>query len=199
MKRFLRWMLHLLTLLSLLLCLATVSTWIRSYFAFSELFQARHCRMVDQKNLRYSIYMLYLSKGAFEYGNAWYDISDVPLIQSLLPTGTSSWQFSHSDDGGVLYISAPAGSIAGIAIAFTLPSPIRGQVAQVDARLPYWVLFATFSFLPIIWIGRFIRQRARDQLKAGGCCLRCGYDLRATPDKCPECGNIPTKTKAISI
>jgi hypothetical protein len=178
--------------LSLLFCLAIAATWIRSYFSFSEQLEARHYRMVGQA-LRYSTFQLYLSKGAFQYGNAWYDISDARLINAMFPTGKSSWQFSCINLGGVLYFPPPNGSIAGTAFSYTPALATKGHVAQIDARVPYWVLVTPLSFLPILWIARFRRERARDRLNPSEFCIGCGYDLRATPDQCPECGVIPQK------
>lgn len=56
--------------------------------------------------------------------------------------------------------------------------------------VPIWLTVGALALLPIrgIW-GRGLRRSRRD-----GVCLTCGYDLRATPDRCPECGSpIPAE------
>ena len=60
---------------------------------------------------------------------------------------------------------------------------IRDDV--LDVTVPYWSL-ATACLVPLaILLAKGMRRRKR--LRAG-LCVRCGYDLRATADQCPECG-----------
>jgi hypothetical protein len=56
------------------------------------------------------------------------------------------------------------------------------------ARWP-WIIIGAMTVIAILFARRTIVRRHR-RIRAG-CCTRCGYDLRATPARCPECG-LPT-------
>ena len=59
--------------------------------------------------------------------------------------------------------------------------------------VPMWASCLATAGLPLAWVS--IRLRAARQAGAG-LCPRCGYDLRATPDRCPECGTQVGATDA---
>lgn len=40
---------------------------------------------------------------------------------------------------------------------------------------------------------RVVRADIRTMRRDRGQCEKCGYDIRATPNRCPECGTIPLK------
>ena len=50
---------------------------------------------------------------------------------------------------------------------------------------PTWIVSASAGLFAGGLLVSRARRRHRDQ---PGRCARCGYDLRATPDRCPECG-----------
>jgi hypothetical protein len=53
-------------------------------------------------------------------------------------------------------------------------------------KLPYWMVLPVFFLDPLLWTWRWLRKQVHRPRP--GHCHNCGYDLRATPYRCPECG-----------
>jgi len=75
-------------------------------------------------------------------------------------------------------------------IATTKSGALAGGGKHTFAVLPDWALLVLLVMLPGIAIVK-ARRRRKDARTANGLCPVCHYDLRATPDRCPECGTVP--------
>jgi len=64
------------------------------------------------------------------------------------------------------------------------------SASQYHLLVPYYGPALVLAILPLFWAIRRIK-RAKP-----GYCVVCGYDLRATPERCPECGTAMAKAEA---
>ena len=62
--------------------------------------------------------------------------------------------------------------------------------------IPYWAMVALTGTPSFAWNFRAIRRSAR---RRRGLCGGCGYDLRATNERCPECGEMVPRRRRESI
>jgi predicted amidophosphoribosyltransferase len=54
-------------------------------------------------------------------------------------------------------------------------------------QAPDWSIALLLNVLPAFELRRMLRIRRRT---SRGLCIGCGYDLRASPARCPECGHL---------
>jgi hypothetical protein len=88
--------------------------------------------------------------------------------------------------GGFLFIACLSGMLDEPLYVYTWPRTLKFTAKLLLGGSPGWG--------GIIITMLAIRREERKAMAAGlaaGLCPRCGYDLRATPERCPECGTQP--------
>jgi hypothetical protein len=80
--------------------------------------------------------------------------------------------------------------------AFPTFGPVRYSVGQGSVtgwaiHVDLWFVITLFVILDAGLVGYVCLDIWQSRARIRGACATCGYDLRATPDRCPECG---TKT-----
>ncbi|MDB5354123.1 MAG: hypothetical protein JWN24_576 [Phycisphaerales bacterium] len=151
--------------LSLLLCAAACTLWVRSYWVSDLVAYKVDSGLVRGLMVyRGSIGTVSFQEPARKSGERRYGYAAAP---------TRAWD--------QLILSPGVTNLAGFR---HVSIPGRFSLTLV----PIWVPLALLAILPARWILRHRRERERRKV---GFCPRCGYDLRATPDRCPECGTIP--------
>jgi hypothetical protein len=172
-----RRLLHLLTALSLLLCVVVATLWLRSSMgmqahAFSS-DTGKGCVASDAGGVA----LAYLHEG----------------ITATAETSPVFWDWASATQGGGLLTKLGFGHgtvsayrqvpmLSGIAILGRL---FQTPVAAQYVRVPWWSLLLATALAPT---GRLLSVARRRRRTRRSLCASCGYDLRATPDRCPECG-----------
>lgn len=181
---------------SAFLCALACALWLRSYSAAGaeQFVWGRYVAVGDARPdggrdvaLRREA-LLTFHRGQAEFEWYWQTDDAVAVTDPLTPDPQPGGWFAHARTPRA---DRPRGR--GF---YYLAGPDSWPFAWVARGVPMWFPVALAGVLPGLAAGLWWRHHRRGRRRAArGLCGRCGYDLRATPDKgggllcrCPECG-----------
>jgi len=155
--------------LSLLVGLALLGLGIRSFWRNDSLFIERGPRGYFVSSARGRV-------GVIRVSGSWH------------PRRLHWATYDLATDGAVLTTIATSPDTRDLIIMLSGDGKLPGAFGQSRwFAIPYATPIVPFAALPAILLMRAWRQRRRGRR---GLCRQCGYDLRASPQRCPECGSV---------
>ena len=186
----------------LVACLATAVMWARSYWIVDRI---HGDQATETQYLGYTSVASWRGRLLLQF-----ERQSKPLPKSLFFTGAlgyesyESWPSPPAEPPvkGPLapqFYSAPSGFGWRIVTFHTrLPNALRsipvdyGVTRNAIFVVPFYAIAILTILPPLLWLRARLRRRP-----PGGCPI-CGYDLRASPDRCPECGT-PVSPSTIPV
>ena len=139
---------------------------------------------------------LWSSQGLFVlYWHQSLSYRGTPASAPTLPAAWTHEKLAKTDPLAAIpgYRDAKSG-LAGLYAAKNFRGPGSGVLV-----LPHWLLTAIAALL-IAWSGRRLaRQIIKRRRLQSNQCPTCGYDLRASPQTCPECGTPVPEVRPLGL
>jgi hypothetical protein len=183
-RRLLRIAFNALTLLSLVLALLVAGLWVRS--------QWRHDVWVMNSAGVHRVF--HSQSGRLSFSSVRADDTDG---NSVIEDWKGKWNSLPVDDRPSLQNGvAPWQRVLGLGWNRVSLSGTSATGMIKTTAWTWWVAYRLvaicFAMLPAIVLGKRLAVAWRSRVQLGrqrrGRCAMCGYDLHATPDRCPECG-----------
>ena len=171
-----------MTVLCLLVFVATAVLWVRSYRVQDRI--SHWARLGRQPTVpgeeEYAADLYRLISGGASRG-----LFDVFWVRTAKRAGDPEdglvigWSLERYPPIRPTTLDSPAGRLG---FAFYWEPPMKSVV------VPAWAVVAPSGLFGAWGLRRWLRGRRRRRRVRLGLCVNCGYDLRETPKRCPECG-----------
>lgn len=179
---------------SLLLWVGTSCLWLHSHYNQTLISDARNGRLVRIHIKEYGVIIAVIRPWAGQEGISWRS-GPTGVAGFGIPVWFNGSMFTR--DNILPGILRERGTGMATDAAFAMNPAVR--VVGWDLAVSWlWPLAVSTLLFISIWFYLIRSLHRRSRRMANGLCLGCGYDLRATPDRCPECGTIQPQNSSIS-